>query len=154
MDISEPRLLQQFLVRMNTASEKVLRRRSSRGATLLYDLRFRHNTVHCAAKFSSLLGVYALRPVYPASEASSAALTNGLFDASNRDILFNLASYKGRRRAAGAKLFAWGQHIQPPPWPHRAGHERFRPSSGPHLGDGPLQLRLQLGTLETSLIVP
>ena len=41
-------------------------------------------------KFGSLLGAMRSRPFYPASEASSAALTNGLFDASNRDILFVL----------------------------------------------------------------
>jgi hypothetical protein len=48
-------------VRMNTASEKVLRMRSARGPTLLYDLRFRRNTVHCVAKFGSLLRLHALK---------------------------------------------------------------------------------------------
>jgi hypothetical protein len=52
-------------VRMNTASEKVLRRRSARGPTLLYDLRFRRNTVHCVAKFGSLLGLHALKTPLP-----------------------------------------------------------------------------------------
>ena len=77
-------------MRMNTASEKVLRRRSARGPTLLYDLRFRRNTVHCVAKFGSLLGLHALKTPLPGAEACSAALTNGLFDASNRDIFLIL----------------------------------------------------------------
>jgi uncharacterized membrane protein len=62
-------------------------RRSARGPTLLYDLRPRRNTVHCVAKFGSLLGLHALKIPLPGSEAYSAVLTNGFFDASNRDIL-------------------------------------------------------------------
>jgi hypothetical protein len=89
-DISGRRLLEQFLVRRNTASEKVLRKRSARGPTLLYDLRFRHNTVHCVTKFGSLLGLHALKTLLPGVETCSVALTNGLFDASNRDILLIL----------------------------------------------------------------
>ena len=64
-DISGRRLLEQFLVRMNAASEKLLRTGSARGPTLLYDLRFRRNTVHCAAKFGSLLGAHAFKALLP-----------------------------------------------------------------------------------------
>src|ERR1700678_853827 len=94
-DISGRRLLEQFLVRMNTGSEKVLRRRSARGPTLPYDLRFRRSTIHCVTKFGSLLGLHALKPPLPGVETCSVTFTNRLFDASNRDILFNLARYKG-----------------------------------------------------------
>jgi hypothetical protein len=89
---------------MNTASEKVLRRRSARGPTLLYDLRFRRNTVHCVAKFGSLLGLHALKTPLPGVETSSIALTNGLFNASNHDILLIAQDTRGGRRAVGAKL--------------------------------------------------
>jgi hypothetical protein len=85
-DISGRRLVEQFLVRMNTVSEKILRRRSARGPTLLYDLRFRRNAVHCVGKFGSLLGLHALKTPLRGIETCSVALTNGLFDASNRDI--------------------------------------------------------------------
>ena len=89
-DTSGGRLLEQFLVRMNTVSEKVLRGHSARGPTLLYDLRFRRNTVHCVAKFGSLLGLNALKTPLPGVETCSVALTNGLFGASNSDILLIL----------------------------------------------------------------
>jgi hypothetical protein len=82
-------------VRRNTASEKVLRRRSARGPTLLYDLRFRRNTVHCVTKFGSLLGLHALKTPLPGVEIFSVALTNRLFDTSNRDILLILQDTRG-----------------------------------------------------------
>jgi hypothetical protein len=91
-------------VRMNTASEKVLRRRSARGPTFLYDLRFRRNTVRCVAKFGSLLGLHALHTPPPGVEHSSVALTNGVFNASNHDILLIAQDTRGGRRAVGAKL--------------------------------------------------
>ena len=90
-------------MRMNTASEKVLRRRSARGPTLLYDLRFRRNTVHCVAKFGSLLGLHALKTPLPGSKHVQQHLQ---MDSSTRQIatFFQSCKYKGRRRAVGAKL--------------------------------------------------
>jgi hypothetical protein len=68
-------------VRMNSASEKVLRMRSARGPTLRYDLRFRRNTVHCVAQFGSLLGLHAWKTLYPGRVATrSVVLTNGVFE--------------------------------------------------------------------------
>jgi hypothetical protein len=90
-------------VRMNTASEEVLRTRSTRGSTLLYDLRFRRNTVHCVAKFGSLLGMHALKTSLRVVAMCSVALTNGLFDPSNSAIL-PVSKIQGRRRAIGSKL--------------------------------------------------
>ena len=89
-------------MRMNTASEKVLRRRSARGPILLYDLRFRRNTVHCVAKFGCLLGRHALKTLLPGLETHSVAITNGPLDASYRDIL-SVCKIQGRRRAVGAQ---------------------------------------------------
>jgi hypothetical protein len=91
-------------VRRNTASEKVIRARSARGPTLLYDLRFRRNTVHCVAK----CGFSARPPCVedPAARARirSVELTNRLFSASNSDILLILQATRGDGRAVGAKL--------------------------------------------------
>src|ERR1700728_2142384 len=104
MNISQRRLPEQFLVRMNTASEKVLRRRSARGATLLYDLRFRRNTVHCSAKFGSLLDAHVLKP--PLSGVRS--MISGTYKWTLRRVKWRhslgLVSYKGRRRAVGRNV--------------------------------------------------
>jgi hypothetical protein len=82
-------------VRMNTASEKVLRRRFARGPTLLYDLRFRR-------KYRSLCREvwFSARPPcvedpLPGVETCSIALTNGLFNASNHDILLIAQDTRG-----------------------------------------------------------
>ena len=91
-------------MRMNTASAKVLRRRPVSGPILLYYVRFRRNAVHCVAKFGSLLGLHALKIPLPWVAKCSVALTNRLFDASNRDILLILYETKGDDEAARAKL--------------------------------------------------
>ena len=89
---------------MNTASEKVLRRRSARGPTLLYDLRFRRNTVHCAAKFGSLLGLHALKTPLPGVRSMFSSTYKWTLRRVKLRHSLDLVSYKGRRRAVGAKL--------------------------------------------------
>jgi hypothetical protein len=91
-------------VRMNTVSEKVLRRPSARGPTLLYDLRFRRNTVPCVAKFGSLLGLHALKTPLPGVRSTSSSTYKWTLRRVKSRHSLNLVSYKGRRRAVGAKL--------------------------------------------------
>jgi hypothetical protein len=99
-------------VRMNTASEKELRRRSARGPTLLYDLRFRCNTVRCAAKFGSLLGLHALKtPLPKVGEKFSSTYKWTLECVKSRHCL-NLVRDKERRRALGAKLSYYGFDVR------------------------------------------
>ena len=89
---------------MNTASEKVLRRRSARGPTLLYDLRFRRNTVHCVAKFGSLLGLHALKTPLPGVRSMFSSTYKWTLRRVKSRHSLNLVRSKGRRRPVVAKL--------------------------------------------------
>jgi hypothetical protein len=78
--------------------------RSARGPTLLYDLRFRRNTVHCVAKFGSLLRLHVLKTLY----LGFRNMFTSTYERTLRPIKsrhsIKFGRNKGRRRATGAKL--------------------------------------------------